>query len=81
MSIRKFQKYLGREFNIRTRKGIKAYLGRRLLRYEFMLKRARKNGLARRALAILFARTRELRVIYHDLFTGEDDYEKSDTEL
>ena len=44
-----------------------------------MLRRARQKGLQGRPLAIIHAATRELRIIFDDLFRGEGDEETTGT--
>jgi hypothetical protein len=51
------------------------------MRHEFMLRKARKNNIDEDALMIIHAITRELRIIYRDLFTGEDDEKTSRTSI
>ena len=69
--MKKFNKYLHKGDPI----DFKAYLKQRLMRHEFMLKRARERCINEEILHILHAVTRELRYIYRDLFTGENDEE------
>ena len=53
----------------------------RLLRHEFMLRRARRNGVPQKTIAMIHRITRELRVIYADLFTGDEDAKTTKTKL
>lgn len=76
--MKKYNKYLGRQ-EVKTRRDIKAYISKRLLRHEFMLRRARQKGLQGRPLAIIHAATRELRIIFDDLFRGDADEETTGT--
>jgi hypothetical protein len=69
--VKKHDKFLGRS----SAKDPKAYLKQRLLRHEFMLRRARKNNADADVIRLIHAVTRELRYIYRDLFTGENDEE------
>ena len=62
-------KFLGKA----SAKDPKAYLKQRLLRHEFMLRRARRNNADADVVMLIHAVTRELRYIYRDLFTGEND--------
>ena len=50
-------------------------MNQRLLRHEFMLRRARRNNVDADVIKLIYAVTRELRYIYRDLFTGENDEE------
>ena len=45
------------------------------MRHEFMLRRARERCVKDEVLRIIHAVTRELRYIYRDLFTDENDEE------
>ena len=76
--MKKHNKHLGRD-KIKTRRDIQAYISKRLLRHEFMLRRARQTGLEGRPLAIIHAQTRELRIIFDDLFRGDADKETTGT--
>ena len=53
----------------------------RLLRHEFMLRRARSNHCNPEILRIIHMVTKELRVIYADLFTGDEDAKTTKTKL
>lgn len=53
----------------------------RLLRHEFMLRRAKSNHCDPEILRIIHMVTKELRVIYADLFTGDEDAKTTKTKL
>ena len=53
----------------------------RLLRHEFMLRRARSNGVPQRVIKMILRITKELRVIYADLFTGDEDEKTTETKI
>tara|TARA_R100000655_G_scaffold1668_7_gene6434 strand:+ start:555 stop:830 length:276 start_codon:yes stop_codon:yes gene_type:complete len=78
--MKRYRKYLGRD-KIKTKRDIKSYIAKRLLRHEFMLRRARQSGLKGRPLAIIHAQTRELRIIFDDLFRGDADEETTGTSI
>ena len=80
VKMKKYNKYLGRQ-KVKTIRDIKAYVSKRLLRHEFMLRRARKEGLNGRPLAIIHAATRELRIVFDDLFRGDADEETTGTRI
>ena len=69
--MKKFSKYLNKGDPLDP----KAYLKQRLMRHEFMLRRARERCVKEEVLCIIHAITRELRYIYRDLFTGGNDEE------
>ena len=69
--MKKFDKYLGKGEPLDP----KAYFKQRLMRHEFMLRRARERCVKEEVLRIIHAVTRELRYIYRDLFTDENDEE------